>query len=39
VSAAIGNAIRDAIGARIHDLPLTPERVLGALLAEQGAER
>jgi CO/xanthine dehydrogenase Mo-binding subunit len=37
VSAAIGNAIRDAIGVRLHDLPLTPERVLGAMLAQQDA--
>jgi CO/xanthine dehydrogenase Mo-binding subunit len=31
VSAAIANAVADAIGARIHQLPITPERVLGAL--------
>jgi CO/xanthine dehydrogenase Mo-binding subunit len=37
VSAAIGNAIRDAIGVRLHNLPLTPERVLGAMLAQQDA--
>jgi CO/xanthine dehydrogenase Mo-binding subunit len=37
VAAAIGNAVRDAIGVRIHDLPLTPERVLRALLAREGA--
>src|SRR4051794_13581572 len=36
VAAAIGNAIRDAIGVRLHDLPLTPERVLRAMLAERG---
>jgi CO/xanthine dehydrogenase Mo-binding subunit len=26
-AAAIANAVRDAIGARVHDLPITPERV------------
>jgi CO/xanthine dehydrogenase Mo-binding subunit len=29
--AAAANAVADAIGVRIHDLPLTPERVLAAL--------
>ena len=29
--AAITNAISDAIGARITDIPVTPERVLSAL--------
>ena len=29
--AAIGNAVADAIGSRIRDLPLTPERVFRAL--------
>jgi CO/xanthine dehydrogenase Mo-binding subunit len=28
---AVANAVADAIGVRIHDLPLTPERVLEAL--------
>ncbi len=28
---AISNAIYDAIGVRIHDLPITPERILAAL--------
>ena len=28
---AVANAVADAIGVRIHDLPLTPERVLAAL--------
>jgi CO/xanthine dehydrogenase Mo-binding subunit len=36
VAAAIGNAIRDAIGVRLHDLPLTPERVVRALLDQRG---
>jgi CO/xanthine dehydrogenase Mo-binding subunit len=31
VPAAIANAIEDAVGVRITDLPLTPERVLTAL--------
>lgn len=31
VAAAIGNAIADAIGARIHTLPITPEKVLEAI--------
>ena len=31
VAAAIGNAIFDATGARIRQIPLTPERVKGAL--------
>jgi CO/xanthine dehydrogenase Mo-binding subunit len=29
--AAIANAVADAIGVHIHELPLTPERVLAAL--------
>ena len=29
--AAIGNAVTDALGVRIHDLPLTPERVYWAM--------
>ncbi len=31
VGAAIGNAIFDACGARLHQMPMTPERVLEAL--------
>jgi len=30
---AIANAIYDAVGVRIHDLPITPEKVLAALKA------
>ncbi|MCC6751830.1 MAG: xanthine dehydrogenase family protein molybdopterin-binding subunit [Deltaproteobacteria bacterium] len=30
---AIGNAVFDAVGVRLHDLPMTPERVLAALKA------
>jgi CO/xanthine dehydrogenase Mo-binding subunit len=35
---AIANAVADAVGVRIRELPLTPERVLRAL-REQGATR
>jgi CO/xanthine dehydrogenase Mo-binding subunit len=28
---AVANAIYDAVGVRIHDLPITPEKVLKAL--------
>jgi len=28
---AVANAVADAIGARVHDLPLTPQRVLDAI--------
>jgi CO/xanthine dehydrogenase Mo-binding subunit len=31
VSAAVANAIEDAVGVRIRDLPITPERLLRAL--------
>lgn len=31
VPAAIGNAIFDAVGVRLHTLPITPEKVLAAL--------
>jgi carbon-monoxide dehydrogenase large subunit len=33
--AAIGNAVADAIGIRIHDLPLTPERIYRAIKAKK----
>lgn len=36
VSAAIANAIHDAIGVRIRELPITPEKVLRALAAQRG---
>jgi CO/xanthine dehydrogenase Mo-binding subunit len=37
-AAAIANAVADAIGVRVLDLPLTPDRVLGALKsAREGA--
>jgi len=35
--AAASNAVRDAIGIRIHDLPLSPPRILAALDAAEGA--
>jgi len=34
-SPTIGNAIYDAIGVRIHDLPLTPDKILRALKEKQ----
>jgi xanthine dehydrogenase molybdenum-binding subunit len=33
---AIANAIYDAIGVRITQLPITPERVLDAIKTKQG---
>jgi CO/xanthine dehydrogenase Mo-binding subunit len=33
ITAAIGNAIFDAVGARLRQAPFTPERVLSALKA------
>ena len=33
VAPAIANAVADAIGTRIHDLPITPEKVVDALRA------
>ncbi|MBI3089499.1 MAG: xanthine dehydrogenase family protein [Candidatus Tectomicrobia bacterium] len=35
-AAAIANAVSHALGVRLRDLPLTPERVLAALEAKQG---
>ncbi len=34
IPAAVGNAVFDAIGVRIREVPLTPERVLNALKAK-----
>jgi CO/xanthine dehydrogenase Mo-binding subunit len=34
---AIANAIHDAIGVRIRDLPITPEKIVAALAAQRGA--
>jgi xanthine dehydrogenase molybdenum-binding subunit len=36
VSAAVANAVHDAVGVRLRELPLTPERVFGALKGRQG---
>ena len=33
--AAIANAVADAIGVRIHDLPITPEKVINALQSKE----
>ena len=38
IPAAVGNAVARAIGVRIHDLPLTPERVLRAIAARNGED-
>jgi CO/xanthine dehydrogenase Mo-binding subunit len=38
VASAIGNAIEDAVGARVTRMPFTPERVLAALDAAGGRE-
>ena len=35
VSPAIANALYDAVGVRIYDLPLTPQKVLAAIAAKQ----
>jgi CO/xanthine dehydrogenase Mo-binding subunit len=32
---AVANAVADAIGVRVHDLPITPEKVLEALDRKQ----
>lgn len=37
--AAVANAVANAIGARIHDLPLTPEKVLAALDRARSGEK
>jgi CO/xanthine dehydrogenase Mo-binding subunit len=34
---AVANAIFNAVGVRINDLPITPEKVLRALKARDGA--
>jgi CO/xanthine dehydrogenase Mo-binding subunit len=36
VSPAIANALDDAVGIRLTDLPMTPEDVLRALRAKEG---
>jgi len=35
---AVANAIYDAIGVRINDLPITPERILAAIRKKQGLD-
>ena len=35
VAAAVGNAIFDATGARLREVPFTPERVKAALTARR----
>jgi CO/xanthine dehydrogenase Mo-binding subunit len=37
VAAAIGNAIFDAVGVRLREVPFTPERVLAGLKATPSA--
>ncbi|WP_035968913.1 xanthine dehydrogenase family protein molybdopterin-binding subunit [Bradyrhizobium sp. WSM1417] len=37
IAAAIANAVEDAVGARVLQLPITPERVMAALTAQQTA--
>jgi CO/xanthine dehydrogenase Mo-binding subunit len=37
VAPAVANAIEDAIGVRIRDLPITPEKILRALAEKTGA--
>jgi CO/xanthine dehydrogenase Mo-binding subunit len=37
VAPAVANAIEDAVGVRIRDLPITPEKVLRALAEKDGA--
>ena len=34
---AVANAIFDAVGVRVKDLPVTPARVFGALRASEGS--
>jgi len=38
VSAAVANAVEDAVGARIRELPITPERILRALREKRQIE-
>jgi putative selenate reductase molybdopterin-binding subunit len=37
VAPAVANAIYDAVGVRLRQLPFTPERVWRALAREQGS--
>ena len=36
---APANAVADATGSRFRDLPLTPERIFGPLVADGGRSR
>jgi len=35
IAPAVANAVRDAIGVRLHELPMTPPRVLAAIVAAE----
>lgn len=37
ITGAVANAVYDAIGVRLRELPFTPDRVLAAIQAQQGA--
>lgn len=37
--AAVANAVRDAVGVRITELPITPEKVITALAEQEGRRR
>jgi len=39
VFAAVANAVANAIGVRLHEVPFTPKRVLAAINAQQGSAR
>ena len=39
VASAIANAVSDAVGVRIYDLPLSPPKIWRALRAKEKAER
>ena len=38
VAPAVANAVEDAVGVRIRDLPITPEKILRALAEKNGAK-
>ena len=35
-AAAVSNAVANALGVRIYDFPITPDKILGALEAKRG---
>jgi len=37
IAPAVANAVFNAVGVRINDLPITPEKILRALKARGGA--